>query len=160
MCLPGSFNGKRRRWCRVLRADRSRSLVDPDQVRRALRDPEPPRPAPTGRRDSDQGAPGEGDELLLIAPPVYFHALSGIEVPASGRMVKCPLPDHDDAYASLQVFAEAERGWWCFGCGRGGRIYDLASLLSGGPWGRELRGEAFVAAVGLAQTALGGNGLR
>jgi hypothetical protein len=75
-------------------------------------------------------------------------------------MVKCPLPDHDDAYASLQVFAEAERGWWCYGCARGGRVYDLASLLSGGPWGRELRGEAFVAAVGLAQTALGGNGLR
>jgi hypothetical protein len=58
-------------------------------------------------------------------------------------MVKCPLPDHDDAYASCQVYGEAEQGWWCFGCSRGGRIYDLASLLSGGAWGRELRGEAF-----------------
>jgi hypothetical protein len=29
---------------------------------------------------------------------------------------------------------------WLLG---GGRIYDLASLLSGGKWGRELRGEAF-----------------
>jgi hypothetical protein len=41
-------------------------------------------------------------------------------------MVKCPLSDHDDFYASCQVFAEAERGWWCFGCSRGGRIYNLA----------------------------------
>jgi hypothetical protein len=36
MRLPGSFNAKRGRWCRVLRADRSRVLVDPDRVRRAL----------------------------------------------------------------------------------------------------------------------------
>jgi hypothetical protein len=78
-------------------------------------------------RDGDQG--GSSDELLLIEPAVYFRALCGVEVPAGGGMVKCPLPDHDDAYASCQVFAEAERGWWCFGCARGGRIYDLASLL-------------------------------
>jgi hypothetical protein len=59
-------------------------------------------------------------------------------------MVRCPLPDHDDAYASCQMYADAEQGWWWFGCARGGRIYDLASLLvSGGPWGRGLRGEAF-----------------
>jgi hypothetical protein len=58
------------------------------------------------------------------------------------------------------VFAEAERGWWCYGCARGGRIYDLASLLRGGPWRRELRGEAFVAAVELARAALGGDGSR
>jgi hypothetical protein len=158
MRLPGSFNGKRGRWCRVLRADRSRSLVDPDQVRRALRDPEPPRPTPAARSNANQGGPG--DELLLIEPPVYFRALGGVEVPPAGAMVKCPLPDHDDAYASLQVFAAAERGWWCFGCARGGRIYDLASLLGGGPWGGELRGQAFVAAVELARATLGRNGIR
>jgi hypothetical protein len=46
------------------------------------------------------------------------------------------LRDHDDAYASCQLYPEPVQGWWCFGCQRGGRIYDLASLLSGGPWGR------------------------
>jgi hypothetical protein len=56
---------------------------------------------------------------------------------------RCSLPDHDDAYASCRVFGEAEQGWWCFGRAHGGRIYDLASLMSGGVWGRELRGEAF-----------------
>ncbi len=69
-------------------------------------------------------------------------------------MVRCPLPDHDDACASCQVYAEAEQGWWCFGCARGRRIYDLASLLSGGPWRRELRGEAFRAARELVAAAL------
>jgi hypothetical protein len=30
------------------------------------------------------------------------------------------------------VFAQPERGFRCFGCGR--RVYDLRSLLDGGPW--------------------------
>ena len=29
------------------------------------------------------------------------------------------------------------------GCGARGAIYDLASVLLGGPWGPQLRGEAF-----------------
>jgi hypothetical protein len=61
-----------------------------------------------------------------------------LRVPDGGVMVRCPLPDHDDAYASCQVFADAEQGWRCFGCSRGGRIYDLASLMAGGAWRREL----------------------
>jgi hypothetical protein len=65
------------------------------------------------------------DKLALIAPPAYFLALCGLRVPDEGGMVRCPLSDHDDAYASCQVYAVAEQGWWCFGCARGGRIYDL-----------------------------------
>jgi hypothetical protein len=49
---------------------------------------------------------------------------------------------------------EAERGWWCYGCARGGRIYDLASLLAGGPWGPALRDDAFRAARELVAAAL------
>jgi hypothetical protein len=44
--------------------------------------------------------------------------------------------------------------WWCFGCSRGGRVYDLGSLLAGGPWGHELRGEAFKGARELVAAAL------
>jgi hypothetical protein len=77
-----------------------------------------------------------------------------VRVPDSGGMVRCPLPDHDDAYASCQVYGEAEQGWWCFGCSPGGRIYDLASLLAAGPWGREPRGDALHAARELAAAAL------
>jgi hypothetical protein len=61
------------------------------------------------------------DELALIAPPVYFLTLAGVRVPDAGGMVRCPLPDHDDAYASCQVLRRAERRWWCYGCSHGGR---------------------------------------
>jgi hypothetical protein len=46
---------------------------------------------------------------------------------------------HDDRSPSLHVYLEPGRGWYCFGCGRGGSIYDLAALLSG----RETRGSDF-----------------
>ena len=42
--------------------------------------------------------------------------------------------DDDGAYASCQVYRKPGQGWWCFGCQRGGRIYDLASPLSMGCW--------------------------
>jgi hypothetical protein len=116
MRLPGSFNGKRGRWCRVLRADRSRSLVDPDQVRKAIHDPEPP----PGRAPRSNGYQRSGeDELARVDTPSYFRALAGVEVPADGGMIPCPLPDHQDSHASCQV-SEAERGWWCFGCAAAG----------------------------------------
>jgi DNA primase len=54
------------------------------------------------------------------------------------RKVRCPF--HEDRTPSLHVFAEPERGWYCFGCGRGGSIYDLAALL----WRRETRGGDFL----------------
>jgi hypothetical protein len=153
MRLPGTFNQRRGQWCRIVRADRSRTPVEPEAIRAALPDPKPPRPV------SENGGRGHGssvadDKLLLIAPPAYFLALCGLRVPDDGGMVKCPLPDHDDAYASCQVYAEAEQGWWCFGCARGGRIYDLASLMSCGAWGRELRGEAFRCARELVEAAV------
>ena len=96
---------------------------------------------------------GEPDELAQVAPPAYFLALCAVRVSDGGGLIACPLPDHDDAYASCQVYAEAEQGWWCFGCQRGGRIYDLASLLAGGAWGRDLRGEAFRSARELVAAA-------
>jgi hypothetical protein len=49
---------------------------------------------------------------------------------------------------------------WCFGCQRGGCIYDLASLLGGGTWGRDPRGEAFKTARELVAAALGLAALR
>jgi RepB DNA-primase from phage plasmid len=142
MRLPGTFNQRRGEWCRIVRADRARAPVEPEAIRAALPDRDPPRPVSRNGRP-EHGSAMADDELALMAPPVYFLALCGVQVPDGGAMVKCPLPDHDDAYASCQVYGEAEHGWWCFGCARGGRIYDLASLMSGGAWGRELRGEAF-----------------
>jgi hypothetical protein len=155
MRLPGTFNAKRSAWCRIVRADQRRPPVDPEAIRASLPDPEPPRPdGGSGRLGNGAARPDELAPIAPIAPPAYFQALCSVRVPDGGGMVRCPLPDHHDAYASCQVYAEAEQGWWCFGCARGGRIYDLASLLSGGPWGRELRGEAFRAARELVAAAL------
>lgn len=79
----------------------------------------------------------ENDPLLQVPPREYVERLSGSTV-ARDRKVRCPF--HDDKTPSLHVFDAPERGWFCFGCGRGGSIYDFAALL----WGRGLRGAEFV----------------
>ena len=97
-------------------------------------EPEPPRPGfPSLRR----GRVAVSDPLEAIPPPVYVEQLTGLRVGRSGK-VHCPF--HEDRTPSLHVYDDPERGWYCFGCGRGGSIYDLASLL----WHRETRGMDFV----------------
>ena len=85
------------------------------------------------------------DDARRVPPPVYFRLLAGIAVPERGGDVRCPLPDHDEQNPSCRVYPTPEEGWVCFGCQRGGSIYDLASLLDHGPGGRRgaLRGEDF-----------------
>jgi DNA primase len=72
----------------------------------------------------------------LVPPPVYFERLTGLRV---GRCDKLRCLFHDDRSPSLHVYREPGRGWHCFGCGRGGSIYDLAAPFSG----REPRGSDF-----------------
>ncbi len=129
MRLPGTFNQKRGRWCAAVRADLSRPPVSAEALREALPDPQPRRP-PEPARSWNGGQAGEGsdDPLRLVAPPVYFRALAGVEVPSEGAMVRCPLPGHDDGSPSFTVYP-GDGGWYCFGCGRGGSIYDLAAGL-------------------------------
>jgi hypothetical protein len=79
------------------------------------------------------------DPLLEVPAPVYFAAIAGVDVSDRGGVVRCPLPDHEDGTPSCQVYAEPERGWHCFGCHRGGTVYDLAAAL----WGYGTRGEDF-----------------
>ncbi len=80
--------------------------------------------------------PGRGDDpLLAIAPAVYVEALTG-QTPGRDHKISCPF--HDDSTPSLHVYSEPERGWTCFGCGRGGSIFDLAAQLDGTtPRGRD-----------------------
>jgi CHC2 zinc finger len=81
--------------------------------------------------------------LRRIPPAVYVHALTGQRV-GRNRKISCPL--HDDRTPSLHVYDDPERGWYCFGCGRGGSIYDLAAALyfSGQSPEVLLRGERFI----------------
>ena len=89
------------------------------------------------RRGPRARADTQSDPLLQIAPREYVERLTG-SVAGRDRKLRCPF--HDDNTPSLHVFEEPERGWFCFGCGRGGSIYDFAAML----WGRGLRGAEFV----------------
>ena len=55
-----------------------------------------------------------------------MQALTGQHV---GRQRKITCPFHDDHTPSLHVYEHPEQGWYCFGCQRGGSIYDLAAAL-------------------------------
>lgn len=99
-----------------------------------------PASSSTTRRDEpdrDRARVSGRDPLLQIAPRVYVEALTNESVGRGGKL-RCPF--HDDHSPSLHVFEEPERGWFCFGCGRGGSVYDFAALL----WGSGLRGKQFV----------------
>lgn len=80
------------------------------------------------------------DQLADIAPPVYVEALTGREVGRDGK-IACPF--HEDRTPSLHAYPDAERGWYCFSCERGGRVYDLAAILGG--YRLPLRGADFLA---------------
>ena len=101
----------------------------------------PLEPAPvqrvTGRSRHSRTA--LGGRLETIPPPVYVEQLTGQRVGRSGK-IRCPF-HHEDRTPSLHVYEDPSRGWYCFGCGRGGSIYDLAALL----WRRGTRGPDFVA---------------
>ena len=74
-----------------------------------------------------------GDPLLAITPDDYLPRLTGQPI-GSDRKVSCPL--HEDATPSLHAYPDH---WYCFGCGQGGTIYDLAAAL----WRLETRGPDF-----------------
>jgi len=83
------------------------------------------------------------DPLRGVSPRVYVARLTGQHVGRSGK-IRCPF--HDDQTPSLHVYEDPERGWYCYGCGRGGTSYDLAALLwfSGQSEDAPLRGRRFI----------------
>ena len=129
-------------------------MIAPDVYVRRLLGVEVPRhrkvPCPfhelsVSRTISDEDSPARSladaslteDRLRQVPPPVYFERLTGLRVGRSGKL-HCLF--HDDRSPSLHVYPEAERGWYCFGCGCGGSVFDLAALLLG----RGTRGRDFV----------------
>jgi hypothetical protein len=100
--------------------------------------PDPPdadaRPVIAGRRPGAELA--DGDPLRQLPPAIYVRPLTGRAV---GRDHKIACPFHgEDHVPSLHVYDAPERGWYCFGCGRGGSIYDLAAEVYGlSPRGRD-----------------------
>jgi hypothetical protein len=140
MRLAGTVNGKSGRCARIVSAD----FAHPGWVLDELLAGLPATPRPTPRRRAVWPRVHE-DPYKTIAPVEYFRRLAGIEVPASG-LVHCPSPAHADTTPSCHVGRDASEGFCCHGCGIGGAIYDLASLLLGGPTGAWLRGAEFLQA--------------
>ena len=140
MRLAGTINFKTGRYARIVDADFQTTPYSPEALVGDL--PDPPWATPVlGRFE----AAGEPDPYKRIPPPVYFETLAGITVPPRGGLVRCPAPSHADKEPSCSVSTDPHRGWCCHAgtCLARGAIYDLASVLLGGPWGRQLRGEQF-----------------
>jgi hypothetical protein len=137
MRLAGTVNAKSARCARIVSADLGHAGWALDELLAEL--PATPRPSVRARA---QTALAHDDPYKQIAPVEYFRRLAGIEVPASG-LVRCPSPTHEDMTPSCHVGRDAGEGFCCHGCGIGGAIYDLASVLEGGATGRWLRGDAF-----------------
>jgi hypothetical protein len=136
MRLAGTVNGKTGEYARILEAHLALPAYP---IRRLVGDlPDPVDYAPARPATPSTNA----DPYKRIAPREYFERLAGIVVPRDG-LVHCPA--HEDRVPSCSVGTDASQGWRCHagGCGVRGAIYDLASVLLGGPWGRELRGETF-----------------
>jgi hypothetical protein len=144
MRLAGTVNYKTGQHARIVEADFALPAYSLRELVGDLPDPAPPAPVAGARSPRWQG---HDDPYKRIAPPEYFQRLAGIKVPRGG-LVRCPAPWHDDEHPSCSVGADASQGWCCHagGCGARGAIYDLASVLLGGPSGRELRGDAFARA--------------
>jgi CHC2 zinc finger len=81
----------------------------------------------------------DDDVLKSIAPAIYVEALTPGEFSAHGWTC-CPFPDHDDQTPSFRAYPDPDEGWYCYGCNRGGTIYDFAGAL----WGLSTRGSAFI----------------
>ena len=139
MRLPGTVNHKAGAWCRIAWLDLAAAGIPAEALTAGLADPTPPAPPQPARRTTRTRR--DDDDLRGVPPPEYFRALAGRDVPDRGGYVLCPL--HDERTPSCRVWPEPREGWHCFGCGRGGSIYDLASLLDGGPHGAALRGADF-----------------
>jgi len=127
--LAGTRNMKTGRYARIVRIDNCLAPYDIQALVGEL--PDPPNSRPVRRRNPTSDS---YDAFRLIPVTVYFPLLAGVELPAKGN-IHCPSPTHPDVKESCSV---NEFVWHCHGCGAQGTIYDLASLMRGGPTGDAL----------------------
>lgn len=132
---PSTTNHKRNQLAAVAVESLTAELHSAEAITRAL--PELPPPHPPRVPSAHHARDHLSDPLHAIAPDRYVAALCGVDVPRN-RKIRCPL--HDDHTPSLHVYREPERGWYCYGCQRGGDIYDLAGAL----WHLDTRTDTFL----------------
>jgi hypothetical protein len=104
-----------------------------------LTDPQPkPPPAPPSRELAPRVAGGFNEvdgRLRSIATAEYIARLTGRRPNREGK-VACPF--HEDRNPSLHAYPDGS--WACFGCGKGGTIYDFAGYL----FGLQTKGRTFL----------------
>lgn len=121
--------------------------VSPRELVRDLPDPPARRQARHGT-GSSCGQARDDDPLRRVAPAVYVQALTGL-VPGRSGKVSCPFHG-EDRTPSLHVYQDPADGWYCFGCQRGGSVFDLGAAV----FGLSTRGREFVELRARLQAAL------
>jgi hypothetical protein len=146
--LAGSPNWKTGHWARIVHADFALEPYSVAELVGHLPDPEPDR--------STEAVPRHSDDPYRRIPAVdYMLRIAGRRAGRDGK-VRCPAPDHPDEHPSCSVTGPHRECWQCQSCGAGGGIYDLASIVLGGPYGRgRLHGEAFGRARALVVATYG-----
>ncbi|MGH2858704.1 MAG: hypothetical protein ACRDMJ_14615, partial [Solirubrobacteraceae bacterium] len=138
MRLAGSRNWKTGRWARIIEAD---FALEPYRVEALVGDLPNPDSRDFARRPVV--ARGHEDPYRRIPAVEYMVQIAGLEPDRAG-FVRCPNPAHQDEHPSCSVRGPRPELWKCQACGAAGSIYDLASLVLGGPWGRgRLSDDAF-----------------
>jgi DNA primase len=77
------------------------------------------------------------DALRSIAAEEYAFVLTGRRANRQGK-IACPF-HHPDRTPSLQLYPDGT--WFCFGCRRGGSIYDFAAAV----WNTTTKSSDFLA---------------
>lgn len=153
---PGSINHKIGNWCHLLFADLHRPSYDARALVGSLPDPPPEftggssvRRVPRRTRRYAVSLHDE-DPARHIAPHDYFRVLTNRD-PSEYRFIQCPNPAHkggQERTPSCEVYDTPEEGWYCWGCGAGGSIYDLAAVMLGVGWGSAITREMMREIVG------------
>lgn len=120
-----------------------RRVYDLAQLTRGLEDPRPPQPVrPIRVRQPGVARTrhGSGDllhaQLRQISTADYVTYLTGEQPNREGK-VRCPFHEGDRT-PSLQCYPDGT--FCCFGCKRGGTIFDFAGAL----WGMQTKGREFI----------------
>ncbi|MCW3048007.1 MAG: phage/plasmid primase, family [Solirubrobacterales bacterium] len=129
--VPGTYHTKTGRPQNVS-LYMNRPTVTPLADLLTLPAPQAAAPAPT-----TTGAPVAGprsddlDDLRAIPATVYVPLLTGREVGRDGKAC-CPVHGGGaERSASLHAYPDAERGWFCYGCSKGGDVLDLVAHMTG-----------------------------
>ncbi|HTW12706.1 MAG TPA: CHC2 zinc finger domain-containing protein, partial [Solirubrobacteraceae bacterium] len=118
---PGTQNFKHNPPTPVRVAQLQRRSLAPAEILGVL-----PRRVSAAPRRPRHPAVRAGDPLLRIDPRHYVQRLTGRTPDRAGKSA-CPI--HQDDTPSLHAYPTPARGWYCYGCKRGGSIYELAAAL-------------------------------